>query len=226
MTERCPYCGEPVPEAAYDRHIERVHRDELGRIDRRRLGVDTASSRGVDTASSRGADDTANGRTVLLYAGVVAVLVALALGYGLVVLGTDETPSSAAVEPDTSAPTHEHGTIHVEYDGTVVDFDDPNYLERDGCFHFHAYDNADVWHVHCEDVTVEYALETLGMELSEDRFAVGDETFSTDSGDEISVTVDGEPVDPTEHVLEGVESVDDARDGAGDDLEVVVESGG
>jgi len=102
--------------------------------------------------------------------------------------------------PRPSSPAHEHGLVSVEYDGETLDFADPRYLENDECFHFHAgADDRDggepdhavggaaepvVWHVHCEDVTLEYAFETLG-----------------------------------------IEPVEDARHGAGNDVEIVVRSG-
>ncbi|MFP8951884.1 hypothetical protein ACLI4Z_02760 [Natrialbaceae archaeon A-arb3/5] len=209
MSTHCPYCDESVPDSTYEAHLRREHGEELTPIDRRRVG---------------GHDDGASRRNAVLYAGIGIVLAAFAVGYLVLVFGPGMTSSSAAVQPDESAPVHEHGTIDVQYDDTVVEFDDSQYLERDDCFHFHGYDDAAVWHTHCEGVTIEYALETLGMDVTVDRFAIGNETFAEENGDDISVTADGEDVDPQEYVLEGVESVDDAAAGAGDHVEIVVES--
>ena len=205
----CTYCGETVPPDRYERHLRHAHAAELTAIDRRRV-------RTLSAESSR--------RSPLVYAGVGLLLVLFAVGYVSVFLLSGTGTSSAAVQPDASMAIHEHGTIVVQYDDTVVDFTDAQYIERDGCFHFHAYDDAEVWHVHCEDVTIEYALETLGMTVTADRFAVDDREFSEEDGDSVTVTVDGEVVDPQEYVLDGVESVDDAMDGAGDHVEIVVES--
>lgn len=209
MTTRCSYCGESIADERYETHLARNHAGELSAIDRRR----------VDPSP-----DESAGRNLLLYAGVGVVLVLFTFGYVSVFLMSGTTASSAAIQPDSSALIHEHGTIDVRYDDTVVDFDDPQFIERDGCFHFHAYDDAEIWHAHCEDVTIEYAVETLGMELTADRFVVDDMEFTEENGDSISVTVDGEEVDPQEYVLYGVESVDDAMDGEGDHVEIVVES--
>ena len=231
MTTDCAYCGVSVSEAAYERHLRRVHADELTPIDARRVG--------------RSADG-GRGRRGLLYAGAGGVLAVFVLGYGLLFLGADAPSNAAAILPDPTNATHEHGLVSVEYDGETVDFADPRYLENDECFHFHgdgtggegdgdgadSHDHGDgagapaLWHAHCGNVTLEYALGTLGVEVSEDRVVVDGRTYDAADGDTVSVTVDGEPVDPETYVLGGVESVEDARHGAGDDVEIVVSSGG
>ena len=209
MTTHCTYCGESLPDDEYEAHLRRAHYDDLTAIDRRRVGRPPRRPKS---------------RSLALYAGVGVILVLFVVGYVAVFLAPGWTSSSAAVQPDASTPIHEHGTIAVKYDDTAVAFDDEQYLERDGCFHFHNDGIDDLWHVHCEDVTIEYALETLGMDVTADSFEIGGESYSEDDGDTVTVTVDDEPVDPQEYVLEGVESVDEAADGAGDHVEVVVES--
>ncbi|ELY54743.1 hypothetical protein [Natronolimnohabitans innermongolicus] len=211
MTTHCPYCGDRVPDESYEDHLRRTHTDELTRIDARRVGTL--------------ADEPTRRRPVIVV-GIGVIVVVFALGYGVLFFGDDTATSSAAVQPDPTSQIHEHGTISVQYDGAAVEFNDPQFIEADDCFHFHAADDAAVWHAHCEDVTIEYALETLGMELTAERFVIDDAAYAEADGDEISVTVDGDAVDPQTYVLEGVESVADARGGSGDDIEVVVESGG
>jgi hypothetical protein len=241
MTTDCAYCGASVSEDGYERHLRRAHADELTPIDARRVG--------------RSADG-GRGRRGLLYAGAGGVLAVFVLGYALLFLGADAPSNAAAVPPDPTNATHEHGLVSVEYDGETLDFADPRYLENDECFHFHedeaeggdgagayaddghdhasdGHDHASdgaaepaLWHAHCGNVTLEYALGTLGVEVSEDRVVVDGRTYDAADGDTVSVTVDGEPVDPETYVLDGVESVDDARNGAGDDVEIVVGSGG
>jgi len=240
MTTDCSYCGESLPDDAYERHLRRAHADELTPIDARKVG------------RSAGGEGS---RRVLLYASVGGILAMFVLGYGFLFFGADAPPNTAAVQPDSSSPTHEHGLVSVEVDGEAVDFTDRRYLGADECFHFHAegddgdggepgasgddghdhgtddHDHGDgagasaVWHVHCENVSLEYAFETLGIEVSEDRVVVDGRTYDAADGDAVSVTVDGEPVDPETYVLEGVEPVEDARHGAGDDVEIVVRSG-
>jgi len=188
----------------------RVHLDELTAIDRRRVGGPSSDS---------------SGRNLALYAGLGLVVLVFVVAYGAMFLGSGDEASSAAVQPDATAQIHEHGQISVQYDGTVVAFEDPQYAERDECFHFHDYAADGVWHVHCEDVTIEYALETLGIDVTANAFSIDGREYSDADGDEISVTVDGEPVDPQEHVLEGVGSVDAAAEGTGETIEIVVQSG-
>lgn len=218
MTTDCPYCGDSVPDESYERHLRRNHADELTPIDRRRVGPRS---------------DSTSSRSLVLYASLGSILVLFAFGYALVFLVDDPATDTAAVQPDPTTPVHEHGRITVQYDGTTVDFSEQQYLEADDCFHFHADgdaaesagDGTRVWHTHCGDVTVEYALATLGMEVTADSATIEGQQFSTADGDEIRVTVDGEPVDPRTYVLDGVEPVDAASDGAGDDVRVVVRSG-
>lgn len=205
----CPYCGEPVPEDEYEAHLRGAHYEELSAIDRRRVGVPPSGPKR---------------RNLALYVAGGAVLVVFAMGYVTVFFASGGA-SSAAVQPDEPDGFHEHGTMEISYDDTVVAFDDPALVGRDECFHFHAYDDGEIWHAHCENVTIEYALETLGMEVTEGTFVVDDESFSEANGDTVSVTVDGEAVDPQEYVLEGVGSTEDALAGAGDHVEVVAESG-
>lgn len=211
MTAHCPYCGDSIPDDEYETHLRRAHADDLTAIDQRRVGS---------------IDDHSRHRRLGFYAGVAIVIVVFTLGYGVLFLGADGASSTAAVQPDAERPVHEHGLLTVQYDDRVVDVDDPQYLEADDCFHFHAHDNAQVWHVHCADVTLEYALETLGMDVTATTLAVDGQVYDEDAGDDVNVTVDGEAVDPQTHVLEGVESVAAAADGAGDSVEIVAQSGG
>lgn len=221
----CPYCGDTVPDDAYVHHLRRQHADELTPIDDRRVG--------------RGSGG-AQGRPLVLYAGIAGVLLLFVLGYGFAFLLADTGPGTAAVQPDSAVSVHEHGLIAIEHDGRPVDLGDPQYLEADECFHFHGdggtEDGGDghdhdhgtppgtqVWHTHCENVTVEYALETLGMDVTADGITLDGREYSAT---EVSVTVDGEPVDPQTYVLDGVEPVDAAADGAGDDVRVVLRSSG
>lgn len=198
MTKRCPYCGESVADDEYVSHLERAHDDDLEGLDRRLV-------------DERGRTASRNFRPYVLG---VAVVVLFVVAYLAVFLMPAPVETAAVQQPDADSPTHVHGDIHLEYDGAVVDFDDPQYLERDGCFHFHGYDNAEVWHVHCEGVTLEYAMATLGMELAEDSLVVDGEDYDeSDDGTAASVTVNGDPVDPERYVLEG-----------GDDVRIVAET--
>ncbi|TYL38876.1 hypothetical protein CV102_10230 [Natronococcus pandeyae] len=199
MTKTCPYCSTSVAEDEYVTHLERAHSDELHGLDRRL----------VDERKRASAP-----RNFKPYVLGIAVLVLFAVAYLAIFVTPAPVANAAVQQPATDAQTHIHGDIVVQYDDTVVDFDDVQYIEQDGCFHFHAHDNAEMWHVHCENVTLEYAMMTLGMDVSEDTLVVDGERFTTDDdGTTVSVTVDGEPVDPEQYVLQD-----------GDDVRIVVET--
>lgn len=212
MTKRCPYCGESVHDDAYVDHLAKRHDGELSRIDRRLVG---------DRAGA--ANDRSRRRH--LYVGGGIILMVFALGYLAIFSGAVSSDPPVAQEPDREAPMHVHGTITVAIDGEEIDFDQARYIERDVCFHFHGYDDAEVWHAHCEGLTLEYALWTIDMDVSDDEVTIEGETYSVDDPDTtVELTVNGEEVDPETYELEGVGPTDEARDGAGDDIRLIVET--
>ena len=128
---------------------------------------------------------------------------------------------------------HEHGTFEMVVDGEAVDFNDPQYIENDPHFHFHGGDqveNSDryVSHVHANGVTIQYALRTLGMSVNEAGTELSYDGTTYDASNEgttINITVDGDPVDPGDYELGGVD-IPPARQGEGDDVKIVVNSSG
>lgn len=210
MTTDCSYCGESVPDNEYTRHLEQEHYEELTTIDQRRVGNHQAGRKN---------------RNIALYAGTAVVLALFVIGYIAIFAGSGTNASSAAIQPNPENQIHEHGTIVVQYDDTTVNFSDSQYIERDGCFHFHNDGHENLWHSHCEDVSIEYALETLDVEMTEDTLVIDDESFdANDSNTTVSVTVDGESVDPQEYVLDGVGPVDEGVAGEGDNVRIVAET--
>lgn len=208
MTRECTYCGETVSDDDYADHLGRDHRTELSAIDRRWVGE---------------ADDDPDSSRLVLYAGVGALLTVFVAGYIVLFLGVGTGGPEAVLQPDPQSQIHEHGTIFVEHDGETVAFDEPQYVEQDGCFHFHDGEMPELWHTHCEDVTIEYALATLGMEVTEDSLLVDGEAYHDDDPETtVSVTVNGEQVDPQAYVLDGVSSIDEAEDG--DEIRIVAET--
>lgn len=208
----CQYCDRQFDdEGALLEHLVDAHGDDLGPIDRRRIQGASASG-------------TGRSNRPLLAIGVAAVALLGVLLLVVFVLG-----GSDAVEPGQT-PTglgsvHFHGTMDVIIDGEQLDFaHDDRFIEQDPHFHFHGGNH--VWHVHSRGVTLEYALATLGIDVDEGgnilRFD-GETYDDTDDDTTISITVDGEPVEPTRYELDGVGPVSDAADGAGDSVLIVVE---
>ena len=111
---------------------------------------------------------------------------------------------------------HDHGTLEVSVDGEPIDFDHPQYVEQDPTFHFHEGDT-ETWHHHPESLfhvqefermTITEALATLEIDVTESTVAVDGETYD-DADDEttVSVTVNGESVDPASHELHDGEEI-------------------
>ena len=220
MTRTCDYCNESVSEDAYLEHLRTNHYEELGAIDRRQVDEELGPLQRQGTNLTR-------------YALGVGVLVLFALAYATVFIGAMadsglvvSESSSAAIQPDPTELVHFHGTIELTIDGESVDFSESQYLMQADCFHFHNDDGVEdgLWHVHCGDVSLEYAMETLGIGLTADTVEIDGETYSDDDPEtSVSITVDGEPVDPEEYVLDGVGPIDRALEGEGDDVRIVVE---
>jgi len=211
----CDYCGDSFEdEQSHLEHLYEEHEDELGAIDRRRVedGLDSDDG-GLPT-----------GPIVL---GIVLGVSVLIGGYVIFAGGSSggaATVNGIAVEQtpgQVSESAHEHGTIEMTIDGERVDFGAAEYQRprEFGAFHFEGGDGR-VWHKHAEGVTLEYAMATLGIEVTEDSVTIDGETYREgDAGTNVSVTVDGDPVDPATYELQGT-SVADAAEG--DSIRIVV----
>lgn len=220
MSTQCDYCSDSVPEDEYLAHLRAEHYSDLSRIDRRRV------DKTLDPPNSN--------PTRKRYVIGIGLLGLFGLAYLAIFLGAmpdnglvTSDSSSATMQPDPEDRVHFHGTIELTIDGEPIDFSQSAYTMQDDCFHFHDDDVAEegVWHVHCGDVSLEYALETLGIEATADSIEIDGEEYADDDPDtSVSITVDGEPVDPETYVLEGVGPVDQAQEGAGDTVSIDVES--
>jgi hypothetical protein len=193
----CSYCDAAFPdEASYREHLRAEHADELDRIDRKRAGLDR---------------DDGDGPPVVLYAVLVGGVALALVGVYLVASGspTASGESGGVTTPHDYGAVHVHGTIEVSIDGQTVDFGRQRYQMQDRNFHFEE-DNANPWHVHARGVTLAYAMETVGIELGGggDTLAFDGTTYRDgDDGTSVSVTVNGEPVNPSEYVLQDGDTV-------------------
>jgi len=204
----CDYCSESFEdEDSYLRHLDSVHEGELSRLDRRRVERLDDESEGLDTG--------------VLALGVILLGAALVVGF--VVLQGSGTGGGEH---------HEHGTMEVVIEGEQLNLADSQFVNRNAPFHFHGPQDAlgngtFLWHTHADGITLQEALGTLGIEVDSagTELTVGGETYrASDTDTDIVVTVDGQPVDPGEHVLSGVGETG-ARENEGDDIRVVVETG-
>ena len=228
---RCDHCGETFEtETAELRHLREEHGDELGSIDRRRVA----------------ALDSGNTTNPVVYAAGIGGLALVALVVYLVffggvggagdanvgaedaggtaaasgasnVSGTSGTAGSnaASLTPHDNGAVHYHGDITVTIDGRTLDFSQRRYQLQNDHFHF---ENGvgDRWHVHSRDVTLAYAMRTVGVDVTRNSVTFDGTTYrDSEQGTTVTVEVNGESVDPSSYVLQ-----------EGDTIRIVAERNG
>jgi len=203
--EECDHCGREFDdEETYLRHLRDEHQNDLNAIEVRRVA-------GLDTE---------DGRSVVAYAGAVGAVVAAGLLAYLLFFsgGSGGSPgatnaASAETTPTDLWSTHYHGRIQVEIGGERLDFSRDRFQLRADAFHFEN-DNGQRWHGHARDVTLAWAMETLGIEVTNESVTYGGTTYRDGEDATVTVEVNGEPVDPETYVLQ-----------EGDSIRIVTESG-
>jgi len=212
----CDYCGDEFPDTeSYLQHLADTHEGELGRIDRRRV----ADFTGQDMEGSDA------GRYVLGALGLVGAVAVGMLGVwfftGNVPFLGGEANVSAAQEPYGYNEIHEHGTMEATIAGEQIDFSQRQYQVEADCFHFER-GNGRIWHTHCRGVTLQWGLGTLGIETNANGSVVtfDGETYRDSGPWNVSIRVNGEPVNPGSYVLQGVNGVENVEQG--DRVRVVV----
>lgn len=199
----CSYCGESFDdEDTHLRHLRDEHGNDLGSIDRRRV-ADLEDDHGRELPTGP-----------LVLGGVLLIAVAV-VAYVILFTG-----SGSAQGPGPFGSAHEHGILEMVVLGETVDFSREQYQTAADRFHFES-GNGDVWHAHATDVTIRWGMSTLpGIEVSGESITYEDRTYREGEGYEISITVNGERVDPETYVLDGVENPPYDR---GDSVRIVVE---
>ncbi len=219
--EECRHCNASFEEEQeLLQHVADEHPDELGEIERRRL-------QRTDDGSWTPHPGVAAG---------VAVSLVIAGVFVYFLLFADVTE---VVEPTERGAVHDYGTITLEVDGETIDLSQDEYLEADVYWYLDpgSVDQARegyVWERHARDVTLEYALFTIGVDVgddtsnatyvdvtSEDREAE-ERSYDRRDGDAVEVTVDDREVDPRSYRLQGVGNPEDVEDG--DRIHVVLEA--
>lgn len=201
----CEYCDAQFDtDEEYVAHLHEEHtNDELSRIDRRR----------VEHVYGSDSDETSDwsglvviGGVILLAAGLVGVVIAvpgfdgggMGGGHGGGMRGSHGGGSG----PSNVGAVHYHGTMQMVVTGTTVDFSTDRYQCQDGAFHFEG-NTGRRWHVHAEGVTLQYALSTLDIEVTESSVVFDGQTHrDSDPNTSVDITVNGNPVTPSEYVLQ------------------------
>lgn len=187
----CDYCGSAFDEEeAYLRHLREEHAADLGPIEQRRVESLDDGDGGVP-------------RTAVYASAVVGVLIAGVLGYVLLGgLGSGNADVDASITPNDVWSVHYHGTMNVTIDGRTLDFSRDTYQLRTDAFHYEQNDGSQ-WHVHAKNVSLEFALKSLDVDPTADSITFEGTTYRDDDpGTNVSITVNGEPVDPRTYVLQ------------------------
>jgi sulfur carrier protein ThiS len=192
----CSYCTQSFDtEDAYRDHLAETHTDEMGRIDRRRV------SDRLDSEEQR------------LSAGLIvgAILGVLLIGGGAYVLFTGGTGSGGATasggQPSALGSIHIHGSMVMTVDGERIDFSKEKYQVQDRYFHFEG-GNGDRWHVHGKGVTLQYGMQTLGINVTNNSVTFNGTTYRDGNPNtSVTVAVNGEPVNPATYVLKDGDSI-------------------
>jgi len=191
--EECDHCSASFDdEDAYLEHLGTEHRDDLGRIEERRVEQ-------YETASG------GSGRTRLyLSVAVIAVLAAVgAYALGNVFGSSPPDPTQDGVQQPSGLDTaHYHGTMAVTVDGERIDFSELQYQVQDDYVHFERRNGTEL-HVHGQGVTLEYALETLDIGVTETALSYDGTTYNdTRSNERVVYEVNGEEVNPETYVVQ------------------------
>lgn len=202
----CRYCGaEFADEDAHDEHLLAEHGDELGPIDRRRVTTE---------------DRPLGERVPVALIAVIGIAIAVV---GFVLLaggGTDDATDG----PSAVGSVHEHGTLVMVVNGQRVDFSRSAYQYPNAgsdAFHFEA-GNGRIFHVHARGVTLAYAMDALGIEVTKSSVIYQGTTYrGSEPGTTVEVTVNGRAVDPSSHILHG--PTDASRAAEGDRVRIVVD---
>ena len=107
----------------------------------------------------------------------------------------------------TAFAAHDHGTLDIVVDGQTLDLVQPRYHDLHPQFHVHE-GSGNLWHHHpsaltsildFEPMTLEEAFDAMQMEATVDTFTLHGTTFDdADPDTSVTITVDGDPVDPAE----------------------------
>jgi hypothetical protein len=205
-SEQCGYCAATFEdETPYLRHLGDEHADDLGPIERRRV-------------ESLRFDD--EGPTMAMYGGAVGALaVGVLLAYLLFFSGggagdaggvsnagggnhaSGAADASGLARPEAVGSVHYHGTIDASIAGRDLDFGRQQFQLRADAFHFENGEGQR-WHVHARQVTLAWAMRTLGIDVTNGTVSYQGTTYGDDGGETATVTVNGGSVTPTDYVLQ------------------------
>lgn len=120
--------------------------------------------------------------------------------------GTDTPTGNVGAQVGPPGSAHDHAGFSVVVDGEPIRFSKPRYQLQADRVHFEGGDGSTI-HKHATGVTVEYALETLGLDVNATCLTVHGDQYCEPEG-EVEVTVNGEPAeDGGDHVIRDGETI-------------------
>jgi hypothetical protein len=197
----CDYCSSSFDdEEAYLNHLSNEHSsDELSSIDKRRIEKEYSES---------------NMNTTLI-ASVSALSVGLLLLLAFVVADpldsnnghNHDNHDHDEIEPTGLRQAHTHGGILVVFPDGPVDFSRQKYQIQDQFFHFEG-GNGERWHIHGRKVSLAYAMETVGIDIEDNKTSVTFEgTTYNRSQYDITIQVNGNSVDPESYIIKNRDNI-------------------
>jgi len=216
----CEYCSSSFDdEKSYYAHLGEEHADELGPIDRRRVEQHTG-----------GSDDEGLPTGPLILFGVIAFALVV-VAYVIVFMGSGSSVGEAgppatinginvSKTPVNVGESDFHGRINVTIAGEQLDFSQQRFQLQDQAFHFEN-GGGSVWHGHGDALTLQYAMATLGINVTDSTVAYDGTTYrDSDSETTVRVQLNGDNIDPSNATLDGVRSISNAD--SGDFIHIVV----
>lgn len=118
---------------------------------------------------------------------IIAVVIIALVGIGYVIATSIPPSSGTVVGPPGS--THIHHDFKMYVNGNAVDFSQPKYQLRSRVVHFEDGDG-NVMHTHATGMTLGYALNTMGIQLTE-CLAIDEIKHCNDGNKTVKVYVNG-----------------------------------
>jgi hypothetical protein len=200
----CNYCNASFEEeGAYLEHLHADHDEsELSRIDRRRV---------ADHVGDEDEGEFPTGPAIIVGVLLLTVGILVYVLFFLNIGGGSGAGGGAAGDveqtPYGMQSVHQHGSIDVVVEGNSLDFSQQQYQLQADAFHFEN-GNGQRWHKHAKGVTLEYGMSTLGIGVTNSSVTFQGTTYEdSDADTNVTVTVNGEDIDPSSYVLQEGDSI-------------------
>lgn len=182
--DSCSYCSSDFETTdELNKHLAQEHKDELSRLDERQL----------KNEGHLQTKNTVLTKTNFLIGAVFVVFLGL-FSFGFYVIVTPDD-ANGNTQPTAHGTVHYHGQMTATVNGEQIDFSKSQYQLQSDAFHFENR-NGDRWHIHAQDVTLKYALGTLGFNISNDGETVTfkGETYTENDSEEVTILINGNEV--------------------------------